>query len=54
MCNIPMFREIIVTSFYCEHCGNKNNNVEFSGKIDDYAATISLKCTNMDVKILNI
>lgn len=45
---IPMFKELVVTSFYCEHCGNKNTNIEFGGKIGDYATNISLKCTNVE------
>jgi len=24
---IPMFKEIILSSFYCDHCGNKNTEV---------------------------
>jgi len=48
LCNIPMFKELVVTSFYCEECGNKNTNVEFGGKISDFAVNISLNCTNME------
>lgn len=32
-----MFKELIVTSFYCEECGNKNSEVQFGGKLGDYA-----------------
>ena len=32
---IPMFKEIILSSFACEHCGFKNTEVQFSGKIAD-------------------
>ena len=28
---IPFFREIILSSFVCEHCGNRNNEVQFGG-----------------------
>ena len=30
---IPMFKEIILSSFLCEHCGNKNTEVQFAGKL---------------------
>ena len=30
---IPMFKDIILSSFYCEHCGYKNSEVQFSGKL---------------------
>ena len=31
---IPMFKEIILSSFSCEHCGNKNTEVQFGGKLE--------------------
>ena len=35
---IPMFKEIILSSFACEHedCGFRNNEVQFGGKLSDY------------------
>jgi len=30
---IPMFKEIILSSFHCEHCGTKNTEVQFGGKL---------------------
>ena len=32
---IPMFREVIVTSFYCHHCGYSNNEIQDGGDIQD-------------------
>jgi len=32
---IPMFKEIILSSFYCDHCGFKNTEVQFGGKLAD-------------------
>ena len=34
---IPMFKEIILSSFICEHedCGFRNNEVQFGGKLSD-------------------
>lgn len=43
MTKIPMFKEVILISFYCEHCGYKNTEVTFGGKINDYATRINLK-----------
>lgn len=32
---IPMFKEIILSSFYCDECGYKNTEVQFGGKLSD-------------------
>ena len=32
---IPMFKEIILSSFYCDACGFKNTEVQFGGKLAD-------------------
>jgi zinc finger protein len=31
--SIPYFREVIVVSFRCEHCGNTNNEIQSAGDI---------------------
>lgn len=31
--SIPYFKEVIVSSFRCEHCGNTNNEVQSAGAI---------------------
>ena len=45
---IPMFKEIILSSFSCEHCGARNNEVQFGGKLADYGCKYSLVVTDMD------
>lgn len=40
MTKIPFFKEVIVTSFECDACGNKNTEVTFGGKIADYGSKI--------------
>lgn len=40
MTKIPFFRELIVTSFRCEHCGFRNNEVQFGGDLPDYGINI--------------
>lgn len=42
---IPMFKEIIISSFYCDHCGNKNTEVQFGGKLADFAVEFCLNVT---------
>ena len=44
MANIPLFREILLCSFYCEHCGEKNCTVQFAGKLPDLGVEILYKC----------
>ncbi|CAE7112307.1 unnamed protein product [Rhizoctonia solani] len=31
--NIPYFKEVIIMSFRCEHCGNENNEIQSAGTI---------------------
>ena len=42
---IPMFRDVIVISFHCPHCGNSNNEIQESSPIQpegvEYTVTIS-------------
>ncbi|EJU03797.1 zf-ZPR1-domain-containing protein [Dacryopinax primogenitus] len=44
--SIPYFREVIVMSFRCEHCGNQNNEIQS-------ASTIRERGTVYTVKVLN-
>ena len=45
---IPMFKEIILSSFYCEHCGFRNNEVQFGGKLSDYGCSYKLAVIDQD------
>lgn len=40
---IPFFKEIIVSSFSCDHCGYKNTEVQFGGQIADFGVRYELK-----------
>jgi C4-type Zn-finger protein len=31
--SIPYFKEVIVSSFRCEHCGSTNNEVQSAGAV---------------------
>lgn len=35
MTAIPYFREVILMSFDCEHCGETNNEIQFGGKVQE-------------------
>lgn len=48
---IPMFKEIILSSFACEHCGFKNTEVQFGGKLAEKG--IKYKYTVTDAEAMN-
>lgn len=39
---IPFFREIIVSSFFCEHCGWNNTEIQSAGRIQDQGVRYTL------------
>ena len=45
---IPMFKEIILSSFYCDHCGFKNTEVQFGGKLSDTGVSYVLKVVDQE------
>lgn len=42
---IPFFREVVVASFTCDHCGYKNAELEPAGKIQDKGVNYELRVT---------
>ena len=44
MVDIPLFREILLCSFRCEHCGESNNEVQFAGRLPDLGVEILFRC----------
>lgn len=42
---IPFFREVIVSSFSCDHCGNKNAELQPAGMIQDKGVRYDVKVT---------
>ncbi|KAJ8145846.1 hypothetical protein OY671_001069 [Metschnikowia pulcherrima] len=46
--DIPHFKEVIIMSTFCEHCGYKSNEVKTGGAIPDKGRKISLKITDPD------
>eukprot|EP01041_Mallomonas_annulata_P012141 gene12141-25479_t len=52
---IPFFRELILASFSCEHCGYQNNEVTFGGSIQPKGCIYELKChvsTDLDRQLI--
>jgi len=46
---IPFFKDIVVMSFECPHCGFTNNEVQSAGKIQDKGCTITLSISSTKV-----
>ncbi|OAX35446.1 zf-ZPR1-domain-containing protein [Rhizopogon vinicolor AM-OR11-026] len=44
--SIPFFREVIVMSFRCEHCGHANNEIQSAGKIRPEGSIYTVKVLN--------
>ncbi|KAG2367925.1 ZPR1 zinc-finger domain-containing protein [Suillus spraguei] len=44
--SIPFFREVIVMSFRCEHCGYSNNEIQSAGKIRSEGTIYTVKVLN--------
>ncbi|KAG2141297.1 zf-ZPR1-domain-containing protein [Suillus clintonianus] len=44
--SIPFFREVIVMSFRCEHCGHSNNEIQSAGKIRSEGTIYTVKVLN--------
>lgn len=45
---IPYFREVILMSFECDHCGFKNSEVQFGGKVQEQGCRIELDVTKSE------
>jgi len=43
---IPFFKEIMVSAFQCDHCGMKNSEVSFAGKLEDYGVKYEVNVIN--------
>ena len=45
--NIPYFKEVIVSSFYCEHCHNSNNSIKPASSYADKGVKYTLQVTGL-------
>ena len=41
---VPYFRELVIASFYCDHCGCSNNDVTFGGEIQVTEGALDIVC----------
>ena len=48
---IPMFREVILMSFACPHCGNKNSEIQPGAPIQDLGVRYSFQVKTKEVRI---
>ena len=46
---IPFFKEVIISSFSCDHCGHTDSEVQFGGRIQEKGQRISAKIQNAKV-----
>lgn len=44
--NIPHFKEVLISSFECPHCGHANNDVSFAGSLGDFGVRYELNVIN--------
>ncbi|KAG0690837.1 nucleolar zinc-finger protein [Pichia californica] len=42
--NIPHFKDVVIMSTVCDHCGYKSNEVKTGGEIPDHGSKITLVC----------
>src|SRR3989338_1446958 len=45
--SIPHYRDVVVSSFYCKHCGNINNDVQSTGTIQEQGEKLTLTVSNL-------
>ena len=48
---IPFYRDVVISSFQCDHCHLKNNSIESANKIQSHG--IRLKLIVVDEKDMN-
>lgn len=49
---IPYFREVILMSFSCDHCGFSNSEVQFGGTTQERGIKITVDVQNEQVSLL--
>jgi len=50
---IPHFQEIVLMAFECPHCGEKNNEVQFAGKLQPQGCCYTLKVPEGALEVMN-
>lgn len=46
--HIPHFKEVIIMSLFCEHCGYKSSEIKGGGAIPSHGSRITLQCNSLD------
>jgi zinc finger protein len=49
LCSIPFFKEVVVMSFNCDHCGYRNNEVQSAGSLAEKGIKITLYVRSTDM-----
>ena len=44
--NVPYFKDIVLSSFNCPHCGYKDTDIIFAGKIASHGVKITVNVVN--------
>lgn len=50
---IPHFQEIVLMAFECPHCGEKNNEVQFAGKLQPQGCCYTLNVAEGALQVMN-
>lgn len=45
---IPFYKDVIIISFECKHCGYQNNEIQSGGRVDEKGIRIHLDVKTMD------
>ena len=45
MVKIPYFQEVVIMSFECGHCGNRNNEIQSVGPVQTHGIRIEVRVT---------
>ena len=52
---IPYFKEIVISSFTCDHCGFKNSEIQSAGRIQEKGSKYRFKVeNNVDLSLIHI
>jgi zinc finger protein len=48
---IPFFKQVVIMSFECNHCGNRNNELQPAQRIEEKGVRFVVKCNSNKVII---
>lgn len=43
---IPFFKDTMISAFSCDHCGTKNSEISFAGRLEDYGVKYEVNVIN--------